>query len=209
MAISVLIADDHALFRSGLKQLLADEFDASVIREAATFDDAVTVLTEEPHDLVLVDLNMPGMSGAETLAALRDAFPSAKVAVVSATEERSEILAALAAGVHGFVPKSLPADEIAKALRAVCEGRIFVPATIGQRGGQAAPRSPTASVSAETLTQRQKDVLSELVKGKASKEIARALDIAEGTVKIHLAAIYRTLGVRTRAEAIAKLNNAQ
>ena len=206
MAISVLIADDHALYRSGLRQLLADELDATVIREAATFDDVVAVLTEEAHDLVLVDLNMPGMSGAETLAALRDAFPSARVAVVSATEERSEIFAALAAGVHGFVPKSLPAAEIVKALQAVCEGRIFVPATIGQRGGQTAAQPTKPAISLETLTHRQKDVLSQLVKGKSSKEIARALDIAEGTVKIHLAAIYRTLGVRTRAEAIAKLS---
>lgn len=207
MGLSVLIADDHALFRSGLKQLLSDELGASTIREAATFDAAVEILTEEAHDLVLVDLNMPGMSGAETLAALRDGFPEAKVAVVSATEERSEILAALAAGVHGFVPKSLPASEIASALKAVSEGRIFVPAAIGRRNAAAAPaRTTPTSATVESLTTRQRDVLGELVKGKASKEIARALEIAEGTVKIHLAAIYRTLGVRTRAEAIAKLS---
>jgi len=206
--ISVLIADDHALFRSGLRQLLADELGATRVREADTFDAAVDILTEEAHDLVLIDLSMPGMAGSETLAALRDAFPSAKVAVVSATEERSEILAALAAGVHGFVPKSLPAAEIAAALRAVTEGRIFVPATIGKRAAAPAPPRGAPAATVEGLTARQKDVLGELMKGKASKEIARTLDIAEGTVKIHLAAIYRALGVRTRAEAIATLSRA-
>ena len=205
MALSVLIADDHELFRSGLKQLLIDELDADQVREAETFDQAIELLTNEgAGDLILIDLRMPGMCGAESLAALRDAFPDAKVAVISAWEERAEIFAALAASIHGYIPKSLPAAEIAEALRAVLDGRIFVPPSIGKREQgvveQAAPRG-----AAEGLTARQKDVLAELLKGRASKEIARTLDIAEGTVKIHLAAIYRALGVRTRAEAIARL----
>jgi DNA-binding NarL/FixJ family response regulator len=206
MALSVLIADDHELFRSGLRQLLIDDLGASDVREAETFDQAVELLTADgAGDLILVDLRMPGMSGAEALAALRDGFPDAKVAVVSAWEEKAEIFAALNAGVHGYIPKSLPASEIAAAIRAILDGRIFVPPVIGRREpGQAAEANAPLD-AAEKLTSRQKDVLTELLKGKASKEIARALDIAEGTVKIHLAAIYRALGVRTRAEAIAKL----
>lgn len=208
MPLSVLIADDHELFRAGLRQLLSDELPDSAVREAASFDEAVEVLTEAAHDLVLIDLRMPGMAGNETLAALRDGFPGAKIVVVSALEDRADILNALAAGVNGFVPKSLPAVEIAAALRSVAEGKIYVPATIGQRGAQAQTASATRSLpaSAEALTTRQKAVLGELLKGRSSKEIARALDIAEGTVKVHLAAIYRALDVRTRAEAIAKLS---
>lgn len=208
MSLRVLIADDHELFRSGLKQLVVDELGASEVREAETLDQAIELLTNEgAGDLILVDLRMPGMSGAEDLAALRDGFPDAKVAVVSAWEERAEIFAALGAGVHGYVPKSLPSAEIANALRSILAGRIFVPPAIGKRE----PGAPldvgvgAAPVSGEKLTLRQKDVLNELLKGHSSKEIARTLDIAEGTVKIHLAAIYRALGVRTRAEAIAKL----
>ncbi|GAM96408.1 two-component response regulator [alpha proteobacterium U9-1i] len=208
MALSVLIADDHELFRSGLKQLLVDELGADIVREAETFDAALEILmTEGAGDLILVDLRMPGMSGAEALAALRDGFPEAKVAVVSAWEERPEIFSALAAGVHGYIPKSLPSAEIAAAIRSVLEGRIFVPPAIGKRepGQTVTPAAPMEG--ADRLTIRQKDVLGELVKGRASKEIARSLNIAEGTVKIHLAAIYRALGVRTRAEAIAKLKS--
>jgi len=211
MAIRALVADDHELFRSGLKQLLVDVLGASEVREAETLDQAIEMLTNEgAGDLVLVDLRMPGMNGAEALAALRDGFPDAKIAVVSAWEERADILAALSAGVHGYIPKSLPSAEIAAALRSILDGRIYVPPAIGKREPGAsitAPASSGAELGQDKLTGRQKEVLNELLKGQASKEIARTLDIAEGTVKIHLAAIYRALGVRTRAEAIARLKS--
>ena len=210
MRLRVLIADDHELFRSGLRQLLVDELSADDIREAETLDQALEILAVDgAFDLILVDLRMPGMSGAEALGALRDGFPDAKVAVVSAWEERAEIFAALSAGVHGYIPKSLPSADIAAAVRGILEGRIFVPSAIGKReaGVGAAPERPIDADVEEKLTARQKEVLEELLKGKASKEIARSLKIAEGTVKIHLAAIYRAIGVRTRAEAIAKLKS--
>jgi DNA-binding NarL/FixJ family response regulator len=208
MGIKALIADDHELFRSGMRHLLVDMLGADDVREAETLDQAIEILTNEgAGDLVLVDLRMPGMSGAEALTALRDGFPDAKVAVVSAWEERADIISALSAGVHGYIPKSLSSTEIAQALSSILEGRIYVPAVLGRREIAPAP-APVRGLGAETqdkLTLRQREVLAELLKGQASKEIARTLDIAEGTVKIHLAAIYRALGVRTRAEAIAKL----
>ncbi|HWA00978.1 MAG TPA: response regulator transcription factor [Caulobacterales bacterium] len=206
MPIKALIADDHELFRSGLKQLLLDALNAEEVREAETLDEAIEILTNNgAGDLVLVDLRMPGMSGAEALAALRDGFPDAKVAVVSAVEDRSEIFAALAAGVHGYVLKSLPASEIAEAIKLILAGQIYVPPALGKREPGAPIEAPPQS--SEKLTVRQKEVLAELLKGRSSKEIARTLEIAEGTVKIHLAAIYRAVGVRTRAEAIAKLKS--
>lgn len=209
MPIRALIADDHELFRSGLKQLLVDVLGATDVREAETLDQAIETLTNEgAGDLILVDLRMPGMSGAEALAALRDGFPEAKVAVVSAWEERAEIIAALSAGVHGYIPKSLPSAEIANAIRSVLDGNIFAPPALGRREpGAPVHLGSSGGDSGDKLTVRQKEVLTELLKGQASKEIARSLDIAEGTVKIHLAAIYRALGVRTRAEAIAKLKS--
>lgn len=212
MGIRALIADDHELFRSGLKQLLVDSLQADDVREAETLDQALEMLTSEgAGDLVLVDLRMPGMSGVEALSALRDGFPDAKVAVVSAWEDRADILAALGAGVHGYIPKSLPSAEIAAAIRSILEGRIYVPLSVGRReqGAKTDSAQPNGNVGIgqDKLTLRQKEVLTELLKGQASKEIARTLDIAEGTVKIHLAAIYRALGVRTRAEAIAKLKS--
>lgn len=208
MTIRALIADDHELFRSGLRQLLSDVLGAEDVREAETLDQAIETLTNEgAGDLILVDLRMPGMSGAEALAALRDGFPDAKVAVVSAWEERAEIISALSAGVHGYIPKSLSSNEIAAAIRSILDGHIFVPPALGKRDTGGPARMVAAREGEEKLTLRQKEVLAELLKGQASKEIARTLDIAEGTVKIHLAAIYRALGVRTRAEAISKLKS--
>ncbi|MGE0596378.1 MAG: response regulator [Hyphomonadaceae bacterium] len=209
MPLRALIADDHELFRSGLRQLLVDELGASEVLEAETLDQAIDILTAKgAGDLILVDLRMPGMSGAEALSALRDGFPEAKVAVVSAWEERADIFAALSAGVHGYIPKSLSSSEIAQAVRGILEGRIFVPSAIGRRDGDPQGDENLMRLEAvQKLTGRQRDVLQELLKGQASKEIARSLSIAEGTVKIHLAAIYRAIGVRTRAEAIAKLKS--
>ncbi|MBS0384463.1 MAG: response regulator transcription factor, partial [Proteobacteria bacterium] len=111
MPIRALIADDHELYRSGLRHLLVDALGVGEVREAETLDQAIEMLTGEgAGDLILVDLRMPGMSGAEALSALRDGFPEAKVAVVSALDGRDDIIAALAAGVHGYIPKSLPSS---------------------------------------------------------------------------------------------------
>ncbi len=214
MGLTALIADDHELFRDGLKLLLLDLLDAQEVIEAETLDDAIDKLEDgRTVDLILVDLRMPGMAGVESLTALIDGFPDSKIVVVSAWEERADILAALDVGVHGYIPKTLSNAQIADAIKSVLTGAIYVPASLGRRDTAAAAparpaqQSPSAAASTDTrFTQRQRDVIGELRKGRSSKEIARTLDIAEGTVKIHLAAIYRTLGVRTRAEAIVKLN---
>jgi DNA-binding NarL/FixJ family response regulator len=206
MGLSVLIADDHELFREGLRSLIVDTLDAEPVRQAASLDDALELLAEgAAPDLLIVDLRMPGVSGVESLGALREAFPSTKVVVMSASEDRSDIISALASGVNGYVPKSLSATQVEAALRDVLSGRIYVPGMLGRREGADAAERPAPPTSVEGLTGRQKDVLVQLLKGQSSKQIARVLGIAEGTVKIHLAAIYRAAGVRTRAEAIAKL----
>lgn len=207
MGLSVLIADDHELFREGLRGLIVDALGADDVRQAASLDEALEMLGEQSApDLLILDLRMPGVSGAEAFAALRDAFPATKIVVCSASEERADILAALSGGVHGYVPKSLSARNIEQALTDVLGGRIYAPSALGQRAQAPLADNRPPATSVEGLTSRQRDVLTELMKGQSSKQIARALEIAEGTVKIHLAAIYRAAGVRTRAEAIAKLS---
>jgi DNA-binding NarL/FixJ family response regulator len=206
MGLRVLIADDHELFRDGLRSLVEDGLNAEEVRQAGSLDEALDMLAEDTApDLLILDLRMPGVSGTEAFAALRDALPATKVVVMSASESRDDILSALSGGVHGYIPKSLSASQIEAALRDVLGGRIYAPAALGQRM-PTTPEPRPAATSVEGLTTRQRDVLGQLMKGQSSKEIARALSIAEGTVKIHLAAIYRAVGVRTRAEAIAKLS---
>jgi DNA-binding NarL/FixJ family response regulator len=211
LALRALIADDHELFREGLKGLLETSLGASNVLQAGSLDEALDMIAaaESPPDLLVLDLKMPGVTGAEAFSALRDAFKDTKIVVMSASEERSDILAALSGGVHGYIPKSLAVSQIEAALQEVLGGRIYAPAALGERSSCPPPAKVGPPIVVEGLTGRQRDVLSELLKGLSSKEIARNLHIAEGTVKIHLAAIYRAVGVRTRAEAIAKLNMRQ
>lgn len=206
MPKTALIADDHELFRDGLKLLLLDMLGLEHVIEAGTLDEAIDQLEQSLQvDLILVDLRMPGMSGVESLTALIDGFPDSRIAVVSAWEERADIIAALQVGVHGYIPKSLTNQALADAIAQVLNGGIYVPTSLGRR--EAGGPEQSAPISGDLrFTQRQRDVIGELKKGRSSKEIARALNIAEGTVKIHLAAIYRQLGVRTRAEAIVRLS---
>lgn len=203
-----LVADDHGLYRTGLAFLLRDQLGFQEIVEVAGFDEALDQLAVTSDiTLALFDLSMPGMGGAESLVIVRETYPELKLAVVSASEERSDVLAALAAGLGGYIPKSLPDGEIVQALESVLAGRVYVPTFMahpapGQRFVSPpvpAPR-PTHALKIDDLTARQRDVLQAVLKGYSNKEIARQLDIAEGTVKIHLSALFSQLGARNRTD---------
>lgn len=208
-----VIIDDHALFRGGLRLLLHDELGIESVLEAGDFDEALAAISEGlTPDLVTVDLTMPGLSGIEGLAAVIEAFPTARVVVISASRSRSDILGALGAGAHGFVPKAFTSGEIADAIARIVRGELFVPFALSPaRGPESVTSGPgdtdrpiTHPVS---LTPRQAKVLEQLMTGSSTRKIADALNLAEGTVKIHLAAIYRVVGVHSRAEAISKLKS--
>lgn len=203
--MKALIADDHSLFRAGVRQLLAQEFASLEVVEASNLDEAGELLAqEEPPDLLLMDLNMPGVDGVDSIVALGDAAPGAKIVILSASEGRLEVGDALAAGVNGYIPKSLGAQAIISALKSVIDGGVYVPVSITRRTGAGSFAGKQRGKSLK-FTERQRHVMPHLMLGKSSKEIARSLDIAEGTVKIHLASIYRILGVKCRADAILKL----
>jgi len=206
--ISALVVDDHELFRGGLKLLLQDLVRVDPVLEVGNFEDAHTVITDGfTPDLVTFDLNMPGLSGLEGLGAIVEALPAARVVVVTASEKREDILGALGAGAHGYVPKSMSSADIADALCQVLAGRIYAPSALHrtEKAAAAAPASELESIEGYSFTTRQKTVLNALLTGASTRKIANELSLAEGTVKIHLAAIYRILGVHSRAEAIAKL----
>lgn len=208
--MSIVIADDHQMFRQGLRLLLEDELKVGEIVEAEDFDTALDrAASMKQVDLILVDLKMPGMAGGASIRSVRQAYPAAKVVVVSGFTGRDEILDALGAGAHGYVPKRLSIEELTAALRLVMGGGVYVPpdiATVPPENGDdmidlPMPAKPPGDTDLTRLTPRQRDVLRELSQGRSTKEIARSLDLAEGTVKIHLAAIFRLLGVRNRTEA--------
>ncbi|MCT7374370.1 response regulator [Chelativorans salis] len=209
-----LIADDDEFFRIALKTILKNELDFAEVIETGSLDEAIEQLSDRDDvALALFDLAMPGMESAASLEAVRDVHEDMRVAVVSASTNRTDILTALAAGVHGYVPKGLGATELATAIRHVLGGAIYVPPAIAGRAPSATdikvvssgnePPGEPDSKAIDFLTPRQREVLILLVEGLSNKEIARKLRLGEGTVKIHMAALFRGLGVRNRQSAAA------
>jgi DNA-binding NarL/FixJ family response regulator len=207
-SFTILLADDHALFRQGIRHLIADSIKGAQVVEADGFDSALEALaTHGGAALMVLDLRMPGMAGASSLRAMRDAYPTAKLVVLSASESRHDILEALSAGVHGYITKTAQPEDIAAAFKYVLGGGVYVPPLLSQGADDSTLPPEPGAVHAPTIdlarfTPRQRDVLRLLAAGKSNKEIARELDLAEGTVKIHLAAIFRALNARNRTEAV-------
>ncbi len=205
MSRIAVIADDHGMYRMGLAFTLKDRLGFDVVEEAASLDEALARLGDTGGvALALFDLSMPGMQSAASLAAVRECYPDLPMAVVSGSENRADVLAALAAGVNGFVPKGLRDDDLVAALETILSGAIYVPSSLAQATGTAGDATSAAGAfDLARLTPRQRDVLGLVVEGRSNKEIARALDLGHGTVKIHLAAVFRHLGVSNRAAAAA------
>lgn len=198
-----LVADDHELPRVALSALLRGRLGFDEVIETASLDEALDRLeTAPPVAIALVDLYMPGVDTPFSLQAIREIFPDMKLAVVSASTRRDDMLKALAAGVHGYILKTMRLDEMETALREVLAGRICVPPSIAQLPP---PSPPVANAPSQTadLTERQREVLALLGEGRSNKEIARDLGLGLGTVKIHVAGLFRALGVANRAGAVA------
>lgn len=204
---SALVADDDEFFRAALGAILTKQLGFATVIEAASLDEAFEQLgTQEAISAAFFDLSMPGMQSPANLKAVRECFPSTRVAVVSSSKRRQDILLALEAGVHGYVPKSLGIKDLTVALRTILAGAIYIPSSLADlSSNQEEPAAPLASsdvaASVAALTPRQREVLALLVQGKSNKEIARTLKLSQGTVKVHLATIFRNFGVRTRSGA--------
>ncbi|WP_027998869.1 LuxR C-terminal-related transcriptional regulator [Sinorhizobium arboris] len=208
-----LVADDDEFFRIALGFILKNKLHFTEILETGSLDEAIERLSERDDiTLALFDLAMPGMQSAASLAAVRDIHPDLMVVVVSASSRRSDILAALTAGINGYVPKGLGASELAEAIGTILNGAVYVPPSMAGRASPSEEAEGAASRgnqeerghrTIEFLTPRQREVLLLLVQGFSNKEIARKLKLGEGTVKIHMAALFRGLRVRNRQEAAA------
>ncbi|TJV46180.1 MAG: response regulator transcription factor [Mesorhizobium sp.] len=211
----IVIADDHGLYRRGLRLALAAGIPELEIFEASCFDAVLSLLAEQSFvDLAILDLNMPGLFNQEVLSGILSAYPDTRFAIVSGNDSRSEILTALSIGLHGYIVKSQGDEEVVLAVNEILSGRIYVPALLSRPGAtqtthvhvhsEKAPQRRTAA-NLGRLTSRQKEVLKLMAEGYSNKEIARDLEIAEATTKIHAAAVLRELGVRNRTEAAVML----
>ncbi len=198
----VLIVDDHPLFREGLKALLLGLEPSVRIAAFANVAEALAgVQAEAAPDLVLLDMALPGTSRLDALAAMRARYESAAVVVVSGDEDPVLIRDAIEAGAAGYIPKTTDPVLTIQALRLVLANGTYLPrAALKPQAAQGAPGP--ASGEAPHFSERQLAVLKALLQGKPNKLIARELDIAEGTVKAHLWAVYQALGVGNRAQAM-------
>ena len=204
-----LIADDDEFFRIALSAILTSRLKFSEVVQTASLDEAVEKLSaRDDISLALFDLAMPGMESPASLKAVRDCFENLRVAVVSGSDSRGDVLAALEAGVHGYVLKGLGVNELSQALQLIVDGVIYVPPSIAILPTTMADRPPAmgrltaaSNSTLAALTPRQRDVLALVVEGQSNKEIARSLQLGEGTVKVHMAALFRSLGVKTRTAA--------
>jgi DNA-binding NarL/FixJ family response regulator len=203
---TILIADDHEVFRFGLAQLLRQALGAERILEAERFEQALEHLQDEDLRLAIIDLGMPGLANPDQLATIRTQRPDVHVVVISGSDSREDILAALAAGVHGYIVKSQRIQALIDKLRYVLGGEIYVPPSLAERPSPLAAQPTRQAVSRPmtgTLSERRRQVLKGLVEGLSNKEIARQLGISEGTVKMHIAALFRLLGATNRTHAVA------
>ncbi|CAG0985009.1 Transcriptional regulatory protein DegU [Burkholderiales bacterium] len=189
------LADDHPIMRAALAAALR-ELDSPHFVESSDASGALSMLDEHPDlDLLLVDLRMPGANGLDTVRALRERAPQVPVVVVSAEENPSHVAALMALGISGYLPKSEPLAVIVSAVRIVLAGGTYVPPRLLAAGAW-----PDAGVPG--LTPRQVEVLRLLAQGLPNKSIASALGVSEGTVKVHLIAVFRALNVRNRTAAV-------
>lgn len=202
--VKILVADDHALFRDGLRYLLGQLGEPVEVLEAKDGAGALELAGAHPDlELVLLDLGMPGIDGLAGLRLLRARCPAVPVVILSGSEEPADVRQALDAGALGFIPKSSTSQVMLNALRLVLSGGMYLPPSYLERA-QSGMRVPLAasSVGSLGLTPRQLDVLRLLGQGHSNKEIARVLQLAEGTVKLHISAILRALGVDNRTRAV-------
>jgi DNA-binding NarL/FixJ family response regulator len=197
----IIIADDHPLYREALATAFGRTADIEASASVDDLEQALAAIEKGPVDLVLLDLDMPGMSGASGVGRVRELYPDTRVAVISGSVGAGKIRDALAAGACGYVPKTFTPDMILAAVRLMLSGAIYVPPD-ALSGAAEAPEG-RAGAGSGTLTPRELEVLRLLTKGAANKEIARAIGVAEVTVKLHTRRILEKLGVRNRAAAAA------
>jgi DNA-binding NarL/FixJ family response regulator len=212
----ILVFDEQTIYCVGLRNLISTQVPCAEVTDASNFNEALFQVRNRVFDLVLIGTGRSGLGPLASLKLVREASPSTRFAIISASDTRADILETMAAGFHGFISKHQSDLDILSAIMDILSGRIYVPRSFAEAadGGASISRfdreaMPTLATEADVLklTKRQREVLSLLARGLSNKEIARALAIAEATTKIHLAAILRALGVRNRTEAAYKAAN--
>ena len=197
---SILLVDDHPMLRKGLAQLISLEDNLNVMGEVGSGDEAITFAIEHTPDLILLDLNMKGLSGIETLSALKRAKVSSKIVIFSVSDNEADVLQALKFNADGYLLKDSEPEELIDKINHALEGEFVISEPLTQILAKTLrPQSKTNAF--DSLTQREMENLKLIAAGKSNKEIARKLGITEATVKVHNKNLFKKLGLKSRVEA--------
>ena len=199
--LKLLVVDDHALVREGLMQTLHQLEDQVTCTGTQDADEAVNRLQKEDYDLLLLDLMLPGINGMAFLGVLRKRFPSLPVVILSALDDPDTVARAMRQGASGFVPKYSSSEDLLDALRQVLSGVLFLPPQLREANGSSRSLGERYGITAGQMR-----VLELLGQGKTNREIADLLGLTEGTVKIHVSAIFKALKVSNRGQALLVVN---
>jgi DNA-binding NarL/FixJ family response regulator len=206
--LRVLIADDHPLFRQGLRAILDGADGLQVVGEAATGTEAVHVTVELEPDVVLMDLHMPELSGIEATRQLTERCPDVRVLVLTMIEQDASVLTALRAGARGYLVKGADRDEVLRAVRVVASGEAILGTTVADRLANLLEPNSRSQRAFPQLTERERQVLELIARGSSNTEIAAALGLSLKTVRNHISNIFAKLQVAGRAQAIVKARDA-
>lgn len=203
--IRLLLVDDHHLFRRGLRALLSQDDRFEVIGEAGDAGEALRCLAQTPKpDVILLDNHLPGVRGVEAIPALKDAASNARILMLTVSENEEDLAAALRAGADGYLLKTVESEQLAETLVKVLQGEsVISPEMLTKLVSvfRSRPAEPATGPSPDLLSPREREILLLIARGDSNKLIARALDIAETTVKIHVQHILRKLGLSSRVQA--------
>ena len=199
--IRVLIVDDHAVVRQGLKAFLRVQDGIEFVGEAENGEEAIERAGELEPDVIMMDLVMPGMGGVETMRKLRELGSDARVIVLTSFAEDDQVIAAVKAGAAGYLLKDVRPDELASAIRTVHEGDALLHPLVAAKLMSKVADAGSGETKPDTLTARELDVLKDIARGMSNKEIAADLGVAEKTVKTHVSSILRKLQLADRTQA--------
>ena len=205
--IRVLVVDDHALFRRGLQMVLEQEEDIEVVGEAGDGAEAVEKVTDTIPDIVLMDVRMPKRGGIDACTAIKDAVPSAKIIMLTISDEEADLYDAIKAGASGYLLKEISIEEVATAIRAVNEGQSLISPSMASKlltefAAMARKDEEKQQMPTPRLTDREMEVLTLVAQGLNNRDIAKQLFISENTVKNHIRNILEKLQLHSRMEAV-------
>ncbi|HRE16277.1 MAG TPA: response regulator transcription factor [Rhodocyclaceae bacterium] len=201
--IRVLIVDDHTLFRSGIKSVLQRHPGFEVIDEAGDGLEGIKRAKSLQPDVVLLDLHMPGISGPEAIRLMREQAPQSKVLMLTVSEDGEDLMATLQAGAAGYLVKNIDTAALIDGIRRAAYGETVIsPLMMGKLvQGMRRQTQPAPPSSKDRLSPREREIMGRLARGESNKEIARAFDLAESTIKIHLQNIFKKLNLTSRVQA--------